>query len=440
VVVERDLDGTIFIIASTLMHRFINLVDRVATHTETVLITGETGTGKELVAQTIHKASFRSSKQFVEINCAALPEHLVESELFGYEKGAFSGADSSKAGLFEVADKGTLFLDEIGELPLHIQVKLLRVLDGSDYYRLGGHHRVSVDVRVIAATNQNLEAAVKEGRFRKDLFHRLGQFHLRVPSLHERPEDVAVLARYFLKLKAPGKNLTGDGVRALQAHSWPGNVRELRNVVTKLAVESAVEEIGASEVCVELAQEEACVPAHETVAAASDLETMEERMIVRALERTGGRRALAAEQLGISRRTLSRKLREYQINAPGRANNDTLGAISSEQQKSYRAKVRFPVDLITTRGETIQLIAVNLSSQGMGVEGLNSAMQWEGLLEVNFALPGEDVRVQAKGRVVWKEAEGTAGIKFISVEPAMMAKLQHWANRRMKEEGWELAQ
>lgn len=167
VVTQRDVDGRPFILASMLMHKFMGLVERVAGHTETVLITGETGTGKEVIAHIIHQSSYRNSKPFVEINCAALPEHLVESELFGYEKGAFSGADTYKPGLFELGDRGTLFLDEIGELPAHVQVKLLRVLDGSPYYRLGGHRKIEVNVRVVAATNQDLEAAVREGSFRE---------------------------------------------------------------------------------------------------------------------------------------------------------------------------------------------------------------------------------------------------------------------------------
>ncbi len=166
---RREIDGTQFLIASPIMHKFMGMVDRVAGHTETVLVTGETGTGKELVARTIHGSSYRHKQTLVDINCAALPEHLVESELFGYEKGAFSGADSSKPGLFELADKSTIFLDEIGELQPQIQVKLLRVLDGAPYYRLGGNRKITVDVRVVAATNQDLELAVKEGRFRKDL-------------------------------------------------------------------------------------------------------------------------------------------------------------------------------------------------------------------------------------------------------------------------------
>ena len=162
-IVARKIDDIQFILASPVMHKFMGLVDRVAGHTETVLITGETGTGKELIARTIHESSHRRIRPWVDINCAALPENLVESELFGYEKGAFSGADASKPGLFELADKGTLFLDEIGELQLQTQVKLLRVLDGQPFYRLGGHRKIKVDVRIVAATNQDLESAVKDG-------------------------------------------------------------------------------------------------------------------------------------------------------------------------------------------------------------------------------------------------------------------------------------
>src|SRR5271163_1035093 len=230
------------------MQRFMAMVERVAGHTETVLITGETGSGKELIACSIHEFSYRNGKPWIDINCAALPENLVESELFGYEKGAFSGADSSKPGLFELADKGTLFLDEIGELQLQMQVKLLRVLDGQPFYRLGGHRKIKVDVRIVAATNQDLEAAVEGGRFRRDLFHRLGQFQLRVPPLRERPEDIVALAEHFLRLKAPGKNFSSEAISALLSHAWPGNIRELRNLVAKLAMESSSSEIDFSHV------------------------------------------------------------------------------------------------------------------------------------------------------------------------------------------------
>ncbi|HKR86425.1 MAG TPA: sigma 54-interacting transcriptional regulator, partial [Terriglobales bacterium] len=188
--VRRQINGAPFLIASPIMHKFMTMVERVAAHSEIVLITGETGSGKEPIARSIHDNSPRQKHPWVDINCAALPEHLVESELFGFEKGAFSGADSAKLGLFELAHHGTLFLDEIGELDLKLQVKLLRVLDGAPYYRLGGHRKITVDVRIVAATNQDLEAAVEEGRFRRDLFHRLSQFQLRVPPLRERPEDV----------------------------------------------------------------------------------------------------------------------------------------------------------------------------------------------------------------------------------------------------------
>src|ERR1700734_1514112 len=253
--VQREIHGTKFIVASGAMQRFMAMVERVAGHTETVLITGETGSGKELIACSIHEFSYRNGKPWIDINCAALPEHLVESELFGYEKGAFSGADSSKPGLFELADKGTLFLDEIGELPSHIQVKLLRVLDGAPYYRLGGHRKITADVRIVAAPNQDLEAAGREDRFRKDLFHRLSQFELRVPPLRERPEDIAALAQYFLTLKAADKTFSADAIFALQAHPWPGNIRELRNSVAKLAMTATEREIGAAEGTAELSGE-----------------------------------------------------------------------------------------------------------------------------------------------------------------------------------------
>ena len=200
---------------------------------------GKLGTGKELIARTVHQSSNRRRQPWVDINCAALPENLVESELFGYEKGAFTGADSSKPGLFEMADKGTLFLDEIGELRPQTQVKLLRILDGSPFYRLGGHRKITVDVRIVAATNQDLEVAVKEGRFRQDLFHRLGQFQLRVPPLRERPEDIVALAEHFLNLKAPGSSFAADAITQLLSQSWPGNIRELRNLIARVAVQAS---------------------------------------------------------------------------------------------------------------------------------------------------------------------------------------------------------
>jgi two-component system response regulator AtoC len=439
---RREIDGTQFLIASPLMHKFMGMVDRVAGHTETVLVTGETGTGKELVARTIHESSYRHKKTLVDINCAALPEHLVESELFGYEKGAFSGADSSKPGLFELADQSTIFLDEIGELQPQIQVKLLRVLDGAPYYRLGGNRKITTDVRVVAATNQDLELAVKEGRFRKDLFHRLSQFQLRVPPLRERPEDIAALARHFLSLKAADKTFTADALVALQAHLWPGNIRELRNLVAKLAMATDGLQITGAEIIAALHGDSGSAPLAASRASGAvplgNLENMEEQMIIRALEQTGGHRAQAAERLGISRRTLSRKLREYEIDTRGTEDPAKLGVISEDQQKFFRAKVNLSVTLKNSQGKELQVHAVNLSTGGMGLDAVSEATGFAGLLEVSFLLPESEIVVQAKGRLVWAEAGGRAGLRFVVIEPAIFVQLQHWTNRKMKDEGWEI--
>jgi PAS domain S-box-containing protein len=433
---SRTIDGTQFVLASPVMHKFMVLVDRVAAHTETVLITGETGTGKELIARTIHESSNRKGRPWVDINCAALPENLVESELFGYEKGAFSGADSSKPGLFELADRGTLFLDEIGELQLQTQVKLLRVLDGQPFYRLGGHRKIKVDVRIVAATNQDLEVAIREGRFRQDLFHRLGQFQLRVPPLRERPEDTVALAEHFLRLKAESKHFSSQAISALLSHGWPGNIRELRNLVAKSAMETAGAEIDFSKLSSSLTGEPTALRQTASMPV-GNLDSMEEQMIIKALERTGGQRTLAAEQLGISRRTLSRKLKEYSINfAPGDS-KASLGLISNEQQKFFRARVQIPVTIKTAHGEEFQVQGVNLSVGGIGLDGVKDPLRLSGLLDMSFDLPGGDKRFQAKGRLMWVGDEGRVGIRFAVIEPALFEELQHWSNRKMKEEGWE---
>jgi len=224
------------VVSSPVMRKLLQLVERISQTNAAVLITGESGSGKELIARAVHHYSLRCSKPWVDVSCAALPEHLVESELFGYEKGAFSGADSSKPGLFELAHHGTLFLDEIGELESRMQVKLLRVLDGVPYYRLGGVRKVTVDVRVVAATNQDPEQMVRAGDFRNDLYYRLGQICLHVPPLRERPEDIVPLADHFLNQSNSRSSFSAEALRELQQYAWPGNVRELRNAVTKAAV------------------------------------------------------------------------------------------------------------------------------------------------------------------------------------------------------------
>jgi PAS domain S-box-containing protein len=433
---SREVDGVQFILASPVMHKFMTMVDRIAGHTETVLVTGETGTGKELIARSVHESSHRRSRPWIDINCAALPENLVESELFGYEKGAFSGADSSKPGLFELADRGTLFLDEIGELQLQTQVKLLRVLDGQPFYRLGGHRKIKVDVRIVAATNQDLESAVRDGRFRKDLFHRLGQLQLRVPPLRERPEDIVALAEYFLRLKAPGKNFSSEAISALLSHPWPGNIRELRNLVAKVAMESSASEVDFAKVTAAISGEPTALRQTASMPA-GNLESMEEQMIIKALERTGGQRALAAEQLGISRRTLSRKLKEYNINFAQGSGTPPLASISNEQQKFFRARVQIPVTVRNAKGEEISVQGVNLSTGGMGLDGLTEPLRFSGLLDVSFILPESDIHFEAKGRLMWIGDEKRVGIRFAVIEPAIFEQLQHWSNKKMREEGWD---
>jgi DNA-binding NtrC family response regulator len=309
--------GMTAIIASEPMQRLMDLVQRVARSSATTLVTGESGVGKELVARAIHNYSARASKPWVDFNCAALPEQLLERELFGHERGAFSGAETTKPGLFELAHQGTIFLDEVGELDARLQVKLLRVLDGAPYYRLGGVRKVSSDVRVVAATNRDLERAVAQGRFRSDLFHRLSQFTLHVPPLRTRQADIEPLARHFLAEHFPELHMGDSALSALHGYSWPGNIRELRNAVIQAGVMSQGGEITSQDF--RLRPRLAPMDNSDTYGDDSDgrdedssLEGMERRMIEDALAATGGHQQKAAERLGISRRTLSRKLKLYE--------------------------------------------------------------------------------------------------------------------------------
>jgi transcriptional regulator with PAS, ATPase and Fis domain len=311
---NRVFLGMTAIVASECMTQVMSQVERIARSNASVLITGESGSGKEMIARAVHHYSLRTAKPWVDLSCAALPEQLLESELFGHEKGAFSGADTAKPGLFELAHTGTIFLDEIAELDPRMQVKLLRVLDGVPYYRLGGVKKVAVDVRVVAATNQNLERAVEAGRFRSDLYHRLSQVTVAVPPLRERKRDIAPLAKYFLAQHDPGMTLSPGAMASLEAHSWPGNIRELRNTVVHAAVLVDGPEVGAGDLhfrtmgspvdSISVRRPDAEVEA--------SLDGMERRMIFEALAKAGGHQQRAADQLGISRRTLSRKLKSYQ--------------------------------------------------------------------------------------------------------------------------------
>lgn len=319
------LMGSPVVVKSNRMRQLFELVRRVAQTTAAVLVTGESGSGKEVIARAIHHYSLRSSKPLVDISCAALPDHLMESELFGYEKGAFSGAVSSKPGLFEIANGGTMYLDEIGELEPKMQVKLLRVLDKVPYYRLGGTHKITVDVRIVAATNRDLEAATHTRAFREDLFHRLTEVHLSVPPLRERVEDIGSLAAFFLSHQNPRLRFSREAIALLERQRWPGNVRQLRNVVTRACVYASGEVI-----CLDALAASGLRNGTEAAPRApvpegnfsSDLEAMERQVILSTLKQTDGHYQRAADRLGISRKTLSRKLKTYGIASGGTAVQD----------------------------------------------------------------------------------------------------------------------
>jgi transcriptional regulator with PAS, ATPase and Fis domain len=287
------------------MRQLLDLVRRVARTSEAVLVTGESGSGKEVIARAIHHFSLRCGRDWVDINCAAIPEQLMESELFGYEKGAFSGANTSKQGLIELANHGTLFLDEIGELDAKLQAKLLRVLDQVPYYRVGGTRKVSSDVRIIAATNQDLEQMIGEGRFRNDLFHRLSGMEVRVPPLRERPEDVDALADQHLARNYPDVRLMDDARERLRKYPWPGNIRELRHVLSRSALLVDDGRITAARLQ---------FPVPRVGASGEDshnLEVLEREAIRRALAQARNHYGRAAGLLGISTKTLGRKVKAY---------------------------------------------------------------------------------------------------------------------------------
>jgi DNA-binding NtrC family response regulator len=288
-----------------------------------VLIISESGTGKELVANALHENSTRRHKRFLPINCAAIPSEILESELFGHERGAFTGATARKRGKFEVADQGTLFLDEIGELPMEMQAKLLRVLEEQEFMRVGGTETIKVDVRVIAATNSDLEAAVENGEFRSDLYYRLKVVTVKIPPLRDRPEDIPQLLKHFLGIyaaenKRENMRFTAEAMRKLVEEPWEGNVRELRNLVESLAVLSPEDQIRVEDLPEEYrglaARPVSGRPPEEARAAESlTMEQIERQAILEALEKTGGNRTRAAGMLGIGLRTLQRKLKEYRL-------------------------------------------------------------------------------------------------------------------------------
>ncbi len=315
------------------MQEVFRAIGRLARSNITVLINGESGTGKELVAHALHKHSPRADAPFIALNMAAIPRDLMESELFGHERGAFTGAQGRRAGRFEQADGGTLFLDEIGDMPAETQTRLLRVLADGEFYRVGGHEPVNVDVRIIAATHQNLERLVKDGRFREDLFHRLNVIRIHIPSLSDRREDIGLLMRHFLsnaaaELGVETKRLLPETLEELERLDWPGNVRQLENTARWLTVMASSQEIHIEDLPTELKEGQEATGkesdwraglrnwARRTLQQGQEglldeaTPTFETIMIETALEQTGGRKQDAARLLGWGRNTLTRKIKE----------------------------------------------------------------------------------------------------------------------------------
>jgi two-component system nitrogen regulation response regulator GlnG len=318
------------------MQEVFRAIGRLSQSHATVLITGESGTGKELVALALHRHSPRAAKPFIAINTAAIPRELLESELFGHERGAFTGAQAQRRGRFEQAEGGTFFLDEIGDMPPELQTRLLRVLSDGHFYRVGGHQPIKVNVRVIAATHQDLDARVKQGLFREDLFHRLNVIRLRLPSLRERREDIAPLARHFLARSArdlgvEAKRLSDATLKYITAQDFPGNVRQLENLCHWLTVMAPSVSIEVKDLPPELRSEAAPAAANWVASLEKEVETLlnrgesgvmdelarqfEKALIVKALAHTGGRRIEASQLLGLGRNTLTRKIQELRIDS-----------------------------------------------------------------------------------------------------------------------------
>ena len=317
------------------MQEVFRAIGRLSQSNATVLITGESGTGKELVARALHRHSARASKPFVAINTAAMPKDLLESELFGHERGAFTGAQQQRRGRFEQAEGGTLFLDEIGDMPAELQTRLLRVLQDGTFYRVGGHQQITTHVRVIAATHQELEARVRDGAFREDLYHRLNVIRIRLPALRDRREDIPLLAKHFLarsakQLGVEPKRLSDAAIEHLSRCDFPGNVRQLENLCHWLTVMAPGQVVDLGDLPVEFSAGKASTPPGDWIAALeADVERrlsagergvldvitrqMEKALILKALARTGGRRIEAAGLLGMGRNTITRKIQELGI-------------------------------------------------------------------------------------------------------------------------------
>ncbi|MBZ5523357.1 MAG: sigma 54-interacting transcriptional regulator [Acidobacteriia bacterium] len=417
---SNSLEAGHLIVRSSALKRVLKLAEQVARHPAAVLIQGETGTGKEMIARTIHDSSLRRHGPFVDVNCAAFPEHLVESELFGYERGAFSGADAQKPGLFELANKGTLFLDEIGDLSMKVQVKLLRVLDGVPYYRLGGSRKVSPDVRIVAATNQDLHKLVQSGHFRRDLFHRLAQLKVEVPPLRERPEDILGIAEHGLQQIHPAAHFSKDAINALHSYAWPGNVRELKSVIFNAAIHANTPHGEITAADLQLPGGSSPAPT------GGNLDEIEREAIFQALERFGGNQNRAALWLGISRRTLVRRLKLYRESGDVPPQGDQGHA----QRLHYRAHVRIPVWIKHGHQQfSGQLVNISIGGAAVAVE---MPLPFGTRVSLSFAIPETDIAAELLGHVVWSAETGQHGIRFIQVPSALNASLRNWLLSQME--------
>ena len=312
---------------SMAMRGLLSLIKKVAPTDSTVLILGESGTGKELVATSIHDNSERKDQPFIKLNCAAIPEELLESELFGHEKGAFTGATKFKPGKFDMANGGTMFLDEIGDMPFNLQAKVLRILQEKEFYRVGGSRTIKVDVRIIASTNKNLERMVQEGTFREDLFYRLNVFTLHLPPLRERKEDIPMLVDYFLKNAANKVEISSVALQMLVAFAWPGNIRELQNTIESASVIADDGYIEPAQLPGKITgafnhpnQTEFKMPAN--IPLDERLREIEKSMIIEALRKTGGVQVRATELLGINQRSLWHRIKKHNIDVKGIKNTD----------------------------------------------------------------------------------------------------------------------
>ncbi len=307
---------------SLAMRRVMGLVEQVAPSSASVIITGESGTGKDLTARTIHDLSPRHSGPYIAINCAAIPETLMESEMFGHERGAFTGADRRREGSFELANGGTLLLDEITEMRTELQAKLLRVIEERKLRRLGGSQEIALDVRVLAASNRDLPSAIRDGRLREDLYYRLNVFTIDMPALRERPADVPLIVDHFIRQLAEtnGKEIRGAGhecIEALKRHPWPGNVRQLRNVIERALIVSRGPLIGVADLPPEFRSAGGQGGQSFEVRLGASFDTVERELLTRTIQFAGGNKTKAAEILGISSKTLYNRLQRYEENEAG---------------------------------------------------------------------------------------------------------------------------